>query len=105
VTTEQTPTDNAANGAKVLTKLVSQLNVPTLVAILAMNGWGIKTTEQTSKERETQIYHALDQIRDLHRSLDDFESRQKKTVDMLENQQRLLDDMRKWQQNFKNTNL
>jgi hypothetical protein len=116
---EQPPANNANGTAKAISKLISQINVPTLVTILAMNGWGIKTTEQTSKERETQIYHALDQIRDLHRSLDDFERRQKQTVEnvsavlsgqaqtlknqtqLLQNQQQILNDLNKWQQDIK----
>ena len=66
------------NGTSVaLSKLLSQLNVPTLMAIFLMNGWGIQTTNSTSSQREEQIQIALRQIRELHDAIDDFEKRQK----------------------------
>ena len=78
---------------KVLSKLVGQLNIPTLVAVLAMNGWGIGTTQSTSNQREAQIQEALRKIAILHDNLDDFANRQKQE---LQNGSQILENQREW---------
>ena len=89
---DQPESKEGVNGA--IAKLIGQLNLPTLLAIFAMNGWGIQTTNQTSQQREAQIQQAVREIHILHEALDDFQKRQQNSLDnqgvQLSNQTKLL---------------
>ena len=96
-----------------MAKLISQLNLPTLIAILAMNGWSIGTTQQRTAELSDEQRTALRQLSQLYQSLNEFEDRQKITVQslskvldtqteelqnqtrMLQNQQQMLETLKR----------
>ena len=94
---QQAPPNNGTSAA--LSKLLSQLNIPTLLSIFVMNGWNLGATNQASQTYLDEVRKALRQINELHGAIDDFEKRQK---DELANQEKLLNELHRWQQNFKN---
>jgi hypothetical protein len=67
---------------------LKDLNWPTLILILFSGGANLLTTQKNSSAREYQIDQAVSQIRELHGALDDFEKRQKQS---LENTNQLLE--------------
>ena len=93
------------NGSTALAKLLNQLNVPTLAAIMLMGGGNFFATKTTSDEQRADILKAVREIHELHDALDDFEKRQKTMLDgnanllrnqnqMLENQTRILEQLK-----------
>jgi hypothetical protein len=84
-----TPADNHRNHSK-------GLDWPTLILILVTGGGNFFATSKNSSERQFEQEQALRQIRELHASLDDFESRQKEELtriaEVLKNQTTLLDN-------------
>ena len=93
------------NGSTALAKLLNQLNVPTLAAIMLMGGGNFFATKTTSDEQRADTLKAVREIHELHDALDDFEKRQKTMLDgnanllrnqnqMLENQTRILEQLK-----------
>ena len=103
-TTPPKPPENGTTAA--LGKLLGQINIPTLLAIFAMNGWNIGATNNSNQQREAQVQQAVREIHILHEALDDTQKRQQQSLDnqgrLLENQQRILEEIHRWQQSFKN---
>ena len=107
----QTP-EEPATGNGTVDKLLKQINVPTLLAIVAMNGWGIGAINQNGHEREAQIQQAVREIHALHEALNDDQERSKATIErittvldgqgeqlsnqtkMLQNQQEILNELK-----------
>ena len=89
----------SANSAK------SGLDWPTLILILFTGGANLLGTHQGTTVLSAEQQEALGKIRELHKSIDDFEGRQKEELDgirnalknqeiMLKNQQELLKQAR-----------
>ena len=78
---------NSGNGTAVLAKLLNKLNLPTLAVILLTGGGNWFATERTSQEQKEELQKAVNEIHELHASVNAFESRQKES---LENQAQLI---------------
>src|ERR1700757_2741703 len=85
---------------------LKNLNWPTVILILVTGGGNLWATHENSTQRQYQVDQALQQIRDLHNALDDFETRQKKLLEgidtglknqtqMLKNQNEILEEFHK----------
>ena len=85
---------------------LKNLNWPTVILILVTGGGNLWATHENSTQRQYQVDQALQQIRDLHNALDDFETRQKKMLEaidtglknqaqMLKNQSEILEEFHK----------
>ena len=79
-----------SNGSKALAKLLGQINIPTLLAILTMNGWSIGATNSGNAQREAQVDQAVREIHAIHQLIDEFESFHKQE---LANQQNILREL------------
>ena len=91
------------NGSTINLKTI---NWPTLILVLLTGGGNLIATNQNSKQRESDAYRAFSQVKDLHEALDEFEKRQKQTleridqslsnqVEMLKNQHEILTQIQK----------
>jgi hypothetical protein len=79
-----TPTNNSSSA---LTKLLSQINLPTLAMIVLMGGGNLFATKDDGRLTREEGQRVIAQVNDLHNALDDFEKRQKQ---ILENQADIL---------------
>jgi vacuolar-type H+-ATPase subunit I/STV1 len=78
---EESGGKNGANGTAALVKLVKQLDLPTLLAVVLMGGGNWFTTQKNSTDREQQIDQSIKQIHELHDALEETEKRQRKALD------------------------
>lgn len=96
----ETSENKNGNNTTAITKLLGQLNLPTLATILLMGGSNFFATKSTSDEQRVDTLRAVSQIHDLHDAIDGFEKRQKSVLDneaqILRNQQQLIE---RWQRN------
>src|SRR5258705_1171135 len=71
------------NNTTTMTKMLNQLNLPTLATILLMGGSNFFVTKTTSDDQRQDTLRAVREIHELHDALEAFEKRQK---DLLEGQ-------------------
>jgi hypothetical protein len=80
---ETPPSSGGGGGAGGLGSLsaLKDLNWPTVILILFTGGANLFSTQRNSADREYQVQQAVNQIRDLHNALENFEKRQKQSLD------------------------
>ena len=96
---------NGTSGAGALAKLLGQLNLPTLSLIVLMGGGNLWATKSVSEEQRLDIFRAVRQIHELHDALEQFEGRQKQSLEgnavLLRNQIQMLDNQTRMLQELK----
>lgn len=111
---------NNSNGSSTLAKLLNQLNLPTLALILLTGGGNWFVTKQDGELTREDTDRARRQLQSLYNSINDFENRQKETIKnvtiildrqnqelknqttILERQEEVINQLHRWQQNYKN---
>lgn len=94
------------NGTTALAKLLNQLNVPTLLAVMFFGGgnW-LKTNEDGHLTRE-ESQRVSREIHELHNAMGDFEKRQKNTLEnqnqIMRTQTQILETLREGQRQIMN---
>lgn len=73
--------NEAANGKNSKVSALKDLSWPTVALILATGGGNFLATQKNSTDRDLQIQQAVSHIRELHSMIDDFEKRQKQSLD------------------------
>jgi hypothetical protein len=90
---ENGPTSPTGNSGK-----LKNLDWPTLVLILVTGGGNFIANQNSKSQLSYEQQEALGKIRELHQSMDDFEARQKQTLDgigqALKNQAQMLDNQK-----------
>lgn len=97
---------NSGNGTTALAKLLNQLNVPTLLAVMLFGGGNFLATKEDGRLTRDEQVKVVGEVHDLHNALEQFEARQKQSLDnqaqILRSQTEILQILQEGQRQFLN---
>lgn len=83
-----------------LAQLLNKLDLPTIIIIVTMGGGNIlaifqdgRVTREEGRLTRDEAVRVSKEVHELYGQMENFEKRQKKTVELLENQQKILNDL------------
>lgn len=87
------------NSTTALARLINQINIPTLLAIMFFGGGNLLTTNEDGRLTREESQRVSREVHELHNAMADFEKRQRAALEnqakMLDNQSRLLEQLKK----------
>lgn len=81
---QQAPENGGSSGNSGMAKLLSQLNLPTLVAVLVMSGGNLWETRSGNDFNAKELERAIEEIHQLYPRLNEAIERQKRMQDSLD---------------------